>query len=145
VVNRDLIAAKLAELADRKERVRARTPERAEQLGRDRDALDIVSFNLMLCVQICADIASHIISDEGWVVAVSLAQAFKRLEEHGVLSAATAEALGRAVGFRNVVAHGYSRLDLEATFAAAISGLTDIDRFAREVSAWADPVASPAS
>ena len=95
MVNKDLLSAKLAELADRRERVRARNPDRA------------------------------------------VAQGFTRLEEQGVLRRATAEALRRAVGFRNVVAHGYSRLDLEAAHAAASSGLVDISAFAREVSAWA--------
>jgi uncharacterized protein YutE (UPF0331/DUF86 family) len=137
MVNKDILSAKLIELADRTERVRARAPSRAEDLRSDRDALDIVSFNLMLCVQICADIASHIIADEGWVAASSLAQAFERLEEHGVLSATTSSALARAVGLRNVIAHGYSKLDLAATHRAATSGLGDMDAFAREVSRWA--------
>ena len=137
MVNKDVLSAKLVELADRAERVRTRTPAQAVHFRVDRDALDIVSFNLMLCVQICADIASHIIADEGWVAASSLAQAFARLHEHDVLSATTAEALGRAVGFRNAVAHGYSRLDIDATHRAATAGLADIDAFAREVSAWA--------
>lgn len=136
MVDKDLAAAKLAELADRAERVRAREPLDAEALRNDRDTLDIVSFNLMLCVQVCADIASHLIADEGWPVATTIAEGFARLEEHGVLSPAVSEALKRAVGFRNVVAHGYARLDVDLTYVAATSGLADIDAFAREVAAW---------
>lgn len=137
MVDRDLLAAKLSELADRRERVRAHVAPDASALGANRDALDIVSFNLMLCVQICADIAGHLIADEGWAPASSLAQGFTCLEEHGVLSPATADALRAAAGFRNVIAHGYARLDVERAHQAATVGLSRIDDFAREVSAWA--------
>lgn len=136
MVDRDLIAAKLAELADRVMRVRTRCPSTAEQLRDDRDALDVVSFNLKLAVQSCADIASHIISDEGWPPATNLAAGFNRLRDERVISSSTAVALGRAVGLRNVVAHGYARINPAMMHAAALSGVGDLDGFAREVAAW---------
>lgn len=136
MVDKDLLAIKLADLSDRVARVRRHAKATPAELGADRDALDIVSFNLMLCVQICADIASHLIADEGWAAATTLAQGFTRLADKGVVSSSTAEALKRAVGFRNVVAHGYSRLDFEAAHRAATSGVMDLDTFAREVAAW---------
>jgi uncharacterized protein YutE (UPF0331/DUF86 family) len=137
LVNKDLLAAKLTELADRLARVRTHVPTSANALRANRDALDLVAFNLMLAVQTCADIASHVISDEGWPAARSLAEAFARLEEHAVLRAKTAEALRNAVGLRNVVAHGYARVDIDMCFRAATDGLTDLEAFARELSAWA--------
>jgi hypothetical protein len=75
MVDLDLIAAKLAELADRVARVRKHRPASAEVLAADRDALDLVSFNLMLAVQSCLDVASHLIADEGWPPARDLAPA----------------------------------------------------------------------
>ena len=136
MVNRDIITAKLAELADRIERVRSRCPAAANELETDRDALDLVSFNLMLCVQICADIASHIIADEGWPASPTLAGAFNRLRDHGVLSATTAESLGKAVGLRNVVAHGYAGVNPSMVYAAATTGIKGLDAFSREVATW---------
>jgi uncharacterized protein YutE (UPF0331/DUF86 family) len=138
MVNRDLLAAKLADLYDRVQRVRTRTPESIESLRSDRDALDIVSFNLMQCVQICSDVASHLIADEHWPVARTLAEGFARLEERGVLTPTTSESLRRAVGLRNIVAHGYSGIDVALCFRAATAGIADIERFAIEVSAWAE-------
>jgi uncharacterized protein YutE (UPF0331/DUF86 family) len=136
LVKKDLVVAKLAELAERAARVRAKCPASAQALAADPDALDIVSFNLMLAVQVCADIASHITSDERWVPAKSLAEGFTRLQEHGVLGADTADRLRRAVGLRNVVAHGYGRVDATSVFAAASGGLSDLSDFAREVATW---------
>lgn len=137
MVNRNLLAAKLAELADRVARVRKHCPPTAEALRTDRDALDLVSFNLMLAVQTCADIASHLIADEGWPAAASLGEAFERLHERGVLEEGTATALGRAAGLRNIVAHGYGGVDATIVHSAATRGVGDLEAFSREVAAWA--------
>jgi uncharacterized protein YutE (UPF0331/DUF86 family) len=133
MVNRDLVAAKLTELAHRVQRVKDRCPETPKQLAADADALEIVSFNLMLAVQTCADIASHIISDEGWPAARTLAEGFQRLRDHGALSAETAESLCKAVGLRNVVVHGYSGINPSMVHSAATRGVHDLNAFAREV------------
>jgi uncharacterized protein YutE (UPF0331/DUF86 family) len=136
VVDRDVVAAKLGELTDRIGRVRVCCPPRSADLAASRDTCDLVSFNLMLAVQSCLDIASHIIADEGWRAATTLASAFVRLEEHGVLSKATSEALGKAAGLRNVVAHGYGGVDVDRLHRAATAGLADLEAFARETAAW---------
>lgn len=144
MVNRDLLAAKLALLDAHLARINDRVPPNASALREDQDALDIVAFNLMQSVQICSDISSHLISDEGWPIVRTLAEGFVRLREQGVLSVSTAEALGRAVGLRNVVAHGYAGIDVELCFEAATAGVADLRRFAQEVSAWAQRRTNPA-
>jgi uncharacterized protein YutE (UPF0331/DUF86 family) len=113
MVNRGRVAAKLADLSDRVSRVKKHCPTYAAELLSNRDALDLVSFNLMLAVQASADIASHLIADEGWPAAQSLAE-----------------------GLRNVVAHGYSGVDANLVHAAATQGVAELDLFAREVVGW---------
>jgi uncharacterized protein YutE (UPF0331/DUF86 family) len=136
MVDRHLAAAKLAELADRIQRIVAHCPASVDELRRDRDALDLVSFNLMLAVQSCADIASHLIADEGWPAAPNLAGGFNRLRDEGVISTTTADALCRAVGLRNVVAHGYAGINPAMVHAAGVNGVRDLDAFAKEVAQW---------
>ncbi|HQP37922.1 MAG TPA: DUF86 domain-containing protein [Polyangiaceae bacterium] len=98
--------------------------------------------NLMLAVQCCADIASHLIADEGWPTATSLAGSFERLRAEGVLTAATAGSLSRAAGVRNIVAHGDSGVDVSAVHQASVSGVADLARFATEVAVWVQRRAS---
>jgi len=136
MVDADVIAAKLAELADRVDRIRTHRPATAEVFADDRDVLDLVSFNLMLAVQACTDIASHLIADEGWPPAKDLADAFHRLHQHGVIADETSQALARATGLRNIVAHVYARADPELVFRAATAGLENLERFSREVAGW---------
>ena len=136
MVDLDLTLAKLTELADRVARVRARCPATVDELRADRDALDLVSFNLMLAVQSCSDVAAHLIADEGWRAVTNLAGAFNRIRDEGVISATTAATLCRAVGLRNVVAHGYAGINPAMVHAAATQGLGDLETFAREVAQW---------
>lgn len=136
MVRADIVTSKLSDLGARIARVRAHTPATSALLRADQDALDLVSFNLMLCVQSAADIASHIVADEGWRPAVTLADAFERLRENGVITRPTADAMAKAAGLRNVVAHGYAGLDIEMVFAAASRGVGDLDAFAAEVASW---------
>lgn len=136
MTDRDVVAAKLVDLEDRIGRVRTRCPGSPDELAADRDASDLVAFNLMLAVQTCLDVASHIIADEQWAPATTLAESFRRLAEHGVITPATDDALGRAAAFRNLVAHGYGRVVVGLLHTAATEGLRDLQGFAREVAAW---------
>jgi uncharacterized protein YutE (UPF0331/DUF86 family) len=142
VVDLDLTLAKLAELGDRVARVRARCPATVDELRADRDALELVSFNLMLAVQSCSDIANHLIADEGWRAVTSVPGAFNRIRDEGVIATSTAAALGRAVGLRNVVAHGYAGINPAMVHGAATHGLGDLEAFAREVAHWVSARAS---
>ena len=137
MVNRNLLSSKLAELADRVNRIRPFGALSVQELTANRDAFDLASFNLMLAVQICADITAHLIADERWPAAKHLAEGFTRLEERGVIVASVAQALRKAVGLRNAVAHGYARVDPAAIHFAATNGLADLEAFSRAVAAWA--------
>jgi uncharacterized protein YutE (UPF0331/DUF86 family) len=136
MVDRDLVASKLGELAEHVARVRGRRKATAEELRRDRDAFELVAFNLMLAVQTCADVASHMIADEGWPPATSLGASFERLREHAVISESVCDAMVRAVGLRNVIAHGYAGVRPEMVHAAATTGLADLEAFAKDVATW---------
>jgi uncharacterized protein YutE (UPF0331/DUF86 family) len=136
VVNANLVTSKLAAIAEQLTQVRKHRRASAGDLAADQDARELVAFNLMLVVQGCADIAAHLIADEAWAPAVNLSTSFRRLQEHGVITEATREALAKAVGLRNVVAHGYAGMNFTLLHEAASNGVDDISRFTREISIW---------
>jgi uncharacterized protein YutE (UPF0331/DUF86 family) len=138
MVDANVISMKLAELSSRVARIRTHCPATTQELAADLDMLDLVSFNLLLVVQTCLDLASHLISDEGWAPAATAREALERLEEQGVISRQTLRSLQRAVGLRNVVAHGYSGADPAQIHTAAHLGLSDLEQFSREISAWVE-------
>ena len=136
MVDRNVVAAKLTALAERIGRVRMHTPDDEAALAGNQDALELVSFNLMLAVQCCIDIAAHLIADQDWTPTGTLGEAFGRLCEHDAITAATRDALKRAVGLRDVVAHAYGAVNPALIHRAATAGLADLDSFAREISTW---------
>ncbi len=135
-LERNAVTAKLRELNERMARVRLHTPSNASILSKDQDALDLVSFNLMLSVQSCLDLARHLIPDDSLPFSPTAAEAVQRLSEHGVISEETAKLLAVAEETRNVVAHGYAGVIPQKIYDAAVNGLADLERFSREVSAW---------
>ncbi len=132
----EVITKMLGAIRHRVERVETLRRASAEELSGDENALDLVAFNLMLAVQAACDVAAHVIAEEGFPPASTLAEGFARLGEKGVISATTAKQMARAVGLRNVVAHAYHKLDAASVHAASHEGLTDLDRFTTEVGAW---------
>lgn len=136
MVDANVVSEKLKQLSSRLEKIQARCPADPEDFAADGDLLDLVSFNLLLAVQTCVDLATHLIGDESWAPAATAREAFERLEEHGVISKETARSLRQAVGLRNVVAHGYAGVDPAQIHTAARAGLVDLERFAAELSAW---------
>lgn len=138
MVNRTLLSIKLAELADRVHQVQRHRKSSVAALKQDRDAAELVAFNLLLAVQACVDIASHCIADEGWPIAKTIGESFTRLEEHGVISSSVAEALRRGTGLRNWIAHGYAGVDLALVHRAATDGLDNFEAFARALAQWAN-------
>jgi uncharacterized protein YutE (UPF0331/DUF86 family) len=136
MVDINIVSEKLKQLSLRIAKVRELCPAGLE--GLTGDALDLVSFNLFLAVQICVDLATHLISDESWEPAATNREAFERLEEHGVVSHETVRTIRQAIGLRNIVAHGYGGIDPAQIRAAATTGLPDLERFATELSAWVE-------
>lgn len=127
------VTAKLHELRHRLDRIAAHAPADEASLANDEDRLDLVSFNLMLAVQVCVDIAAHLVSELRLAPARTNAELMHRLRDHGILDAASCEAVIRATSFRNVVAHAYGRIDTAMTYRAATEGLRDLERFAELV------------
>lgn len=136
MVNQGIINAKLTELAGRIGDIRGDCPASFSEFEQQRVARNLTSFNLMLAVQSCVDIASHIIADEGWPMPLKLADGFEQLRERGVISEKSAKALQSAVGLRNIVAHGYAGIDQAKVHSAAIDGVRDLDLFAQEIAQW---------
>lgn len=143
MVNRSLLAAKWTELAERLAQVRKHRKVTVAEFEADRDATELVAFNLMLAIQACADVANHLIADEDWALPRTTGEAFARLAEHGVISHQLAAQLRLAVGFRNVIVHGYAGVDLRPLQRAATEGVDDLAAFARAVAEWAADQAEP--
>jgi len=84
-------------------------------------------------IEICIDVAKHIIADEGYRMPEDARDAFAVLEENKVVTPATAKTMTLMVGFRNLIVHLYEKIDLEIVYGHYKKRLGDFDGFAREV------------
>ena len=132
-MDREVIERKLEALRHCLARVRARKPADAATLAKDEDTQDVLVLNLSRAVQLCVDIAAHLLADSRQPVPATMGEAFASLATSGVIDANLAGRLRRAVGFRNIAVHNYETIDWDMVFALAGEPLSDFDAFAAAV------------
>lgn len=132
-MDRLIVDRKLDSLQRCLARVRSRCPETAAVLAADLDAQDVLVLNLSRAVQLCVDLASHVLSGLELPPPETMGQAFERLQEAGLLEAGLALRLRKAVGFRNIAVHAYDALDWAIVFSIATRNFADFEAFARMI------------
>lgn len=101
----------------------------------DPTRLAAVKYHFITAIEGCARIAHHLIASEGWRVAESNADAVRTLGKQRVVPTPTAEAVARAVGFRNVLVHEYVDVD-DRRVCDNLDRLPDLEAFVSHVAAW---------
>ena len=129
MVDRALLAAKIAAVRDATARVRAVLPASAEAFIADRTVREVVTLNLLVAIQDCLDLATHWLADAGWDMPETYADVFFALAEHAVIPRELAARLAVAAAVRNLVAHQDGVLDWRRVYTLAASDLGDLDAF----------------
>lgn len=137
-MDRLLIGQKLETLCHCLTRVADKCPPDAATLAEDIDLQDILVLNLTRSVQLCVDIASHIIAASSEAAPTSMGEAFSTLARMGVIDDTTATNLRRAVGFRNIAVHNYDKVDWDIVHAICRSKLADFRAFASKIGTLLD-------
>lgn len=135
MVDRVVLASKLAAIRDAVARIREVLPETSRALSADRTAREVVTFNLFLALQEAISVATHWLADEGWEVPQSYGDVFTVLGRRGVIPDDLAARLRSAVGVRNLIAHRYVALDIDRLHSFAASDLDDLTRFCATLAA----------
>lgn len=100
-----------------------------EEFAGDVRARDLSLFYLFLAIQECIDLAAHWVADAGWILPDDAGSTFDVLADHGVFDRTTADALRRATGLRNRIAHGYALVDSARVQAESRQGIPALRRF----------------
>ncbi len=111
MVDRDLLLRKLADLDVYVAQVGEFGAITAAEYRREWKTQRIVERTLQMAIELCADVASHIIADRKLRVPTTYAEAFEILEEAGILTPAQRESMVRMSGFRNIIIHEYTRIE----------------------------------
>jgi uncharacterized protein YutE (UPF0331/DUF86 family) len=141
-LDRDVLAERTMAVERHLRRVADRLPRSAADLQPATDASDAVVLHLWQATQIVIDLAMAACLSMKLGTPASYADAFRHLEQAGVVDPALADRLVRAAGFRNIVAHAYGTLDMRRVHQAAVHGPADLLAFLARLR---DAVAAPGS
>lgn len=115
--------------------LRARAALDPAALRRDEDRLAAIKYVFITAIEGCIDIAQHLCASEGWGPPSSNADAVRLLGRQGAIDEKLGADVSRAVGFRNVLVHGYVEVD-DGQVVANLGRLGDLERFVAAVSRW---------
>jgi uncharacterized protein YutE (UPF0331/DUF86 family) len=128
-MNSLVIASKLESLRRCLDRITSKKPESLDQLLENIDMQDNLALKLERSIQLCVDIANHILSNLDDSPAMSMAESFERLSDNEIISKEMAGNLRRAVGFRNLSVHAYDKIDWNLVWTNFESDLGDLVNF----------------
>jgi len=131
--DRDLVLAKATSVRRHLNRVTEKRDVDLPTFLKDVDRQESILFNLQMAIQNCIDIAAHIIGEEGFGVAGSTNEMFYLLEENGFMDAELTEKMVSAVGFRNLIVHEYSKVELKEVFEVAHKDINDLNEYLKSI------------
>jgi len=137
MVNQNIIKAKINHIERSLQRLQGKKQITLAQLKNNADLQDIILHNLQLAIHGCIDIASHIISDQGWTVPDTLAGLFDILGVHKVISRDLEARLKKMVGFRNIIIHEYGTIDMNKVYQILTRDIKDVRLFLKRICLYA--------
>jgi uncharacterized protein YutE (UPF0331/DUF86 family) len=131
VTDRDLIEKLLASIDTCVQELR--TLARLDRIADDVRERRFVEHTLQIAIQAALDVASHIVSDERLGEPATSRELFELLAGSGWLDKALTHRLSRMVGMRNVLVHGYAKVDPTLLRDAVSHHLGDLLEFAARI------------
>lgn len=136
VFKQESVRERLKRLVETIERLERQRGSALDDFAGDVERQWIVERGFILAAECLADIAGHILSGKFGVHPDDHEDAIRRLAEQGVISRDLAAAMRGFGGFRNILVHGYLRIDPARVHAYLEGHLSELRRFAAEVTTW---------
>jgi uncharacterized protein YutE (UPF0331/DUF86 family) len=89
---------------------------------------------LYLVVQSAIDLAEAVIAYKKFRKPSTMSETFYILNEEKIISADLTKKLAGMVGFRNIVAHDYEKINYDIVYDVLQNRLEDIEKFLKEIS-----------
>lgn len=111
MVDKTLLLRKLADLQEYMKQVGEYSNIKVSEYSKDWKIQRIAERTLQMMIEICVDIANHIISDSEYRVPKSYADTFKVLYENNILEKRLFTKMEKMAKFRNIIVHHYDNID----------------------------------
>ena len=129
MVDKSLLMRKLADLDTYAHQVGEFTSVTLHEYEENWKTQRIVERTLQMAIEVCVDIANHIIADSAFRIPTTYAESFQVLEENRIIDKKLQENLSRMCKFRNIVVHEYDKVDPAIVIAILRNNLNDFDVF----------------
>ncbi len=136
MVDKDLILRKLADLDQYVSQVSEYRGIAVEDYRKEWKIQRIVERTLQLAIEVCLDIANHVIADRNLRVPATYAEVFEVLSEAGLLDSVRRDTMIRMSGFRNLIVHEYGRIDPAMVVRILREHLGDFAGYKTAVLGW---------
>jgi uncharacterized protein YutE (UPF0331/DUF86 family) len=95
--------------------------------------LQAIKYSLFEIIEACIDIASHIISTKGFERAENYAEMFEILDKNNIIRTTLSKKLSNMARFRNILVHGYAKIDNSKVLLFVKEELKDIENYIQEI------------
>ena len=106
-----------------------------QEIEKNVDVRGAVERYLYLAAQAAIDLAEAVISYKGFRKPTTMSEAFYILNEEDIVSGELTEKMVRMVGFRNVMAHDYEKVNYDIVYDVLQNRLADVAEFIERIEA----------
>lgn len=138
MVDRELLLRKLAALDEYLAQLGELRDLTADQYRADWRTQRAAERTLQLAIEVCADVANHVIADRRLRTPATYAEIFEVLVEARLLDPTLLPVLVTMTRFRNLLVHDYARVDPERVLGILREHLDDFIRFRAAALTWLD-------
>ena len=107
-----------------------------EELEKDLTLRGAVERYLQLAIETVIEIGEMIISKEGFKKPETYREVIEILGKEGVLDSRFARKFAPAAGFRNILVHRYTEIEIDEVFGHLQKDVNDFSTFAKQVSSY---------
>jgi len=129
LVDKLLLGRKLADMEVYLKQVKEFSGISVAAYKKDWKTQRIVERSLQILIELCIDIANHIISDREMRLPTGYADAFKVLMENGIISRGLFTTMEKMAKFRNIIVHQYEKVDPAIVVTILHKNLKDFGRY----------------
>lgn len=131
-INIELVRSRAGDIRREAEILRAYSSLSPDAFSSDAEKTRSARYSLVVVVEVAAAICNHLVSRRG-KVPDSYPGCFGMMAEAGILDGKLAGRMSAMARLRNILVHGYGRINDRRIHASVREGLSDLDEFERQV------------
>lgn len=133
MVDKSLIGRKLAEMETYLGQIKEFSNIPASVYKKDWKTQRVVERTLQILIELCIDIANHMISDKDMRLPTGYADAFRVLMENKILNKNLFRTMEKMAKFRNLIVHQYEKIDPAIVVSILHKNLKDFEKYKKAI------------